>query len=139
MFEKFKPFCNLIHNQYNRTIKILRSNNGGEYVNDDMHTYFNAYGIIHQTTCPITPQQNGTTERKNRNLIAITSCAIILESEVPWHEVVATASYLTNRLPIKKVNFQTHIDVFCNYHNHPTKLTISPRVFGFTIYVHIPI
>lgn len=39
-------------------------------------------GIIHQTTCPYTPQQNGVAERKHRNLIE-TPYTFLLESYVP--------------------------------------------------------
>lgn len=106
-FVKFQSFCNLILNQYNKTLKTLRSDHGGEYVNNDMKTYFTTHDIIDHTTCLITPQQNGTIERKHRTFLSITR-AIMLESQVPhsiWPEAVATSTYLTNQLPIKILNF----------------------------------
>ena len=30
-----------------------------------LQKYFHTHGIIHQTTCAYTPQQNGVAERKN--------------------------------------------------------------------------
>ena len=44
-------------------IKILRTDNGGEYVNNEMKEMLLDLGIEHQTTIPGTPQQNGAAER----------------------------------------------------------------------------
>ena len=72
----------MVHTQFNRKIQILRSDNGGEYVNLNMQTFFQANGLIHQTSCSHTPQQNGVAERKNRILLEMTR-ALIIESHVP--------------------------------------------------------
>ena len=56
--------CN---NIYNQIIK-LRSDNGGEYVNNKFTTFYIEQGIQQQHTVPYTPQQNGVAERKNRTL-----------------------------------------------------------------------
>nr|GEZ33881.1 putative ribonuclease H-like domain-containing protein [Tanacetum cinerariifolium] len=48
--------------------------------------------MIHQTTCPHTPEQNGVAKRKNRILLEITR-ALLVESQVPkffWPEALAT-------------------------------------------------
>ena len=66
-----------------------------------MKTFFQENGLIHQTTCPNTPQQNGTAEQKNCTLLEKTR-TIMVESRVPhsyWPEALATSTYLTNRLP----------------------------------------
>ena len=47
-----------------------------------MKGFFTEKGLIHQTTCPNTPQQNGVAEQKNKFLLEITR-AIMLESHVP--------------------------------------------------------
>ena len=64
--------------------QILRSDNGREYVNLDMKQLFAIHGLIHQTTCPNTPQQNGVAERKNCTLLNITR-SLMFESHVPAH------------------------------------------------------
>ncbi|CAL8090388.1 unnamed protein product [Prunus armeniaca] len=51
---------------------VLRSDNGGEYANKVLHSYFQEHGILHETTCPYTPQQNDVAERKNRQILEIT-------------------------------------------------------------------
>ena len=43
-------------------IKCLRSNRGGKYYDPKL---FEATRIVHETTAPYTPQQNGVAERKN--------------------------------------------------------------------------
>nr|XP_043614555.1 uncharacterized protein LOC122586637 [Erigeron canadensis] len=47
------------------SIKIVRSDNGGEYKNSQMSLFFQSKGIVHQTTCPHTPEQNGVAEHSN--------------------------------------------------------------------------
>ena len=111
VFNVFVSFYKMVQNQFNTTIKILRSDNGGEYINLDMNHFITKNGLIHQTTCPDTPQQNGVAERKNRTLLEMAR-AMMIESHVPksfWPEAVATANYLSNRLPTQKLNHQTII------------------------------
>ena len=65
----------------------------------------------------------------------------MFESSVPtyyWPEAIATATYLTNRLPTKVLNLQTPLQTLQQYTKVPPPLTILPRVFGCTVYVHIP-
>ncbi|BBG98997.1 hypothetical protein Prudu_008549 [Prunus dulcis] len=54
-----------------RHVKVFRTDNGGEYVNNTLASFFRAQGIIHQTTTSFTPQQNGVSERKNRQLLEV--------------------------------------------------------------------
>jgi transposase InsO family protein len=64
VYEYFKDFYNMVRNQYNACVKILRTDNGTEYVNNEFDGYLSSLGIIHQTTCPGTSEQNGLAERK---------------------------------------------------------------------------
>lgn len=65
--DKFKIFKAEVENVLNGKIKTLRNDRGGEYFNK----YFDHFceDIIHQSTSPYTPQQNGITEWKNRTLL----------------------------------------------------------------------
>lgn len=36
--------------QYNMNIKVLRSDNGAKYVNEEFRSYLTEHGIVHQTT-----------------------------------------------------------------------------------------
>jgi transposase InsO family protein len=59
----------------------LRFDNGGEYVNHDLHNFLSQYGIVHHTTCAYTPQQNGVAERKNQHLLEVVH-AFLFEAQI---------------------------------------------------------
>ncbi|GJX24407.1 zinc finger, CCHC-type containing protein [Tanacetum coccineum] len=63
-----------------------------------------AIGIIHETTAPYTPQQNGMVERKNRALKEMVNSLLSYSglSEGFWGEAMLTACYLLNRVPNKR-------------------------------------
>ena len=44
---------------------MLRSDRGREYESTPLFEICALHGIVHQTTTPYTPQQNGIAERKN--------------------------------------------------------------------------
>ena len=46
----------------------IRSDGGGEFINNSFITYCEENGIKHELSCPRTPQQNGVIGRKNRTL-----------------------------------------------------------------------
>lgn len=97
-------------------------------------------GLVHQTTCPHTPEQNGVAERKNRYILEITR-AFLIESKIPksfWPEAIATAVYLMNRLPTHILNFKTPLEIFSQQLLVPSSLNLEPKVFGCTVFVHIP-
>ena len=126
--------------QFQTQPRILRTDNGREYINSDMHQFLTSKGHIHQTTCPDTPQQNGIAERKNITLLEITR-AIMLESHVPayiWPEAVATANYVTNKLPTQSLNHKTLLETLQSYITIPSSHSLPPRIFGCTVYVHCP-
>ncbi|GKA90212.1 zinc finger, CCHC-type containing protein [Tanacetum coccineum] len=63
--DKFRIYKTEVELQQNDLVKILRTDRGGEYYDP---IFFQSVGIIHETTAPYTPQQNGVAERKNRAL-----------------------------------------------------------------------
>ena len=40
------------------------SDNGGKYYKNGLTNFMKYVGILHQTSCPNSPQQNGLAERK---------------------------------------------------------------------------
>ena len=140
VFGVFVNFYNMICSQFQTHPRVLRTDNGREYVNSNMHQFITSKGLIHQTSCPDTPQQNGVAERKNRTLLEITR-AIMLESHVPtylWPEIVATVNYLINRLPTKALNYKTPLETLQIYQSIPSFHSWPPRIFGCKVYVHYP-
>ena len=68
-FEKFKEYRAEVENQLGKTIKTLRSDRGGQYLDRDFEEFLVEHGIVSQLTAPGTPQQNGVEERRNRTLL----------------------------------------------------------------------
>jgi hypothetical protein len=135
----FQSFHQMILTQFNTRVQVLRSDNGGEYFKKELSAYFHAYGIIHQTSCVDTPQQNGVAERKNRHLLEVAR-SLMFAMSVPksfWGDAVRTAAYLINRMPSKVLQFQTPLQSLSKTHALPTLLQIPPKVFGCVCYVHI--
>ena len=101
----FKHFKNEVENQLDRKIKVRRSDRGGEY-EVPFGDFCSQHGIIHQTTAPYSPQQNGVVERKNRTLNEMMN-ALLLSSGLPqnlWGEAILSTNYILNRIPQKKSN-----------------------------------
>jgi hypothetical protein len=92
----FTIFKSQVENLLNTTIKILRTDGGAEY--KPITTKFPT--ILHQTTCPHTPQQNDLAERKHRHIIEL-SLATMSHASIPskyWDEIFSSIVYLINRL-----------------------------------------
>ena len=100
----FKTYKAEVENQLDKKIKILRSDRGGEYESNDFAEFCSTYGIVHQTTAPYTPQQNGVAERKNRTLKNMIN-SMLITSGAPhslWGEACLAANTVLNKIPHKK-------------------------------------
>ena len=67
----FKKFVKRSQNEFETTIKKIRSDNGKEFDNTQIDELCDALGIKHEFSSTYTPQQNGVVERKNRTLITL--------------------------------------------------------------------
>jgi hypothetical protein len=72
----FQEFRAQVENLAGRKIKVLRSNNGGEYTSKDFSNLCIEVGIKREYTVPYNPQKNGVAERKNRTIIEETKAMI---------------------------------------------------------------
>ncbi|KAK2996779.1 hypothetical protein RJ639_025625 [Escallonia herrerae] len=119
--------------------KIRQSDNGGEYLSAELQQYLKAHGIIHQTTCSNTPQQNGVAERKNRHLLEVVR-ASLMEAHLPlsyWREALISAAYLINRVPSRTIDYQTSSQAFIEAIVAPVLPNLPPHVFGCVAFVHL--
>ncbi|WZZ35048.1 hypothetical protein YC2023_018449 [Brassica napus] len=136
VLEAFMNFQAYVTNQYNATVKILRSDNGGEYTSNAFKSHLAKHGIVQQTSCPYTPQQNGVAERKNRHLMEVAR-SIMFHMNVSkrfWSDAVQTACYLINRVPTRVLKKLSPFEVLNKTKPHIDHL----RVFGCLCYVMIP-
>ncbi|CAL1375187.1 unnamed protein product [Linum trigynum] len=106
-------FFNQVRTQYAGRVKRVQTDNGREFGVPALQDYYEQEGIILQTSCTDTPQQNGVVERKHRHLLN-TARALRFHSGLPtrfWGECVLTTAYLINRLPLTSIQNRTPYDV----------------------------
>ena len=85
--------------QFGHSVKTVRSDNGTEFV--VLKPFFQTQGILRQTSCVDTPQQNGRVERKHCHILNIAR-ACLFQGRLPidfWGESVLTAAHIINRTP----------------------------------------
>ncbi|GJS27107.1 ribonuclease H-like domain-containing protein, partial [Tanacetum coccineum] len=80
VYDSLISFVQMFLNQFEININVFRSDNGTEFTNNRLPTFFNDKGILHQTTCIYTPQQNGIAERKHRHLLNVARSFMIPSS-----------------------------------------------------------
>src|SRR6516165_4455936 len=104
-FDKFKEFRHEVEKQTGKSIKILRSDRGGEYLSVEFQDHLRENGILSQWTPPGTPQLNGVSERRNRTLLdmvrSMMSCTTLPISF--WGYAIESAMFILNRVPSKSV------------------------------------
>ena len=136
VFETFLVWKKMVENQTGRKIKVLRSDNGTEYRNDQFSYFCKKEGISRHFTVRDTPQQNGVAERMNRTLLEKVRCMLSnagLGKQL-WAEAVMYASHLINRLPSAALNGKTPLEVWSG---KPANDYDTLRVFGSTAYYHV--
>jgi hypothetical protein len=113
----------------------LRSDNAKEYTSSSFASYLSKKGIIHQTSCAHTLQQNGVVERKNCHLLDVVSC-LLIHIHVPkhfWSDAVVTVNYLINwMLSLVLDGAYPHSLLYSS--SPPFALPL--KVFGCVCYVH---
>jgi transposase InsO family protein len=67
-FDKFKEYKAFIEKQTEKHIRILKTDNGGEFESLQFEDFCKSVGIKRQLAVPYNPQQNGVAERKNRTI-----------------------------------------------------------------------
>ena len=85
-----------MENQSGNRIKILRTENGKEYVNKYLQHLCEECGIQMQHSVPYTPQQNDAAEKKNRALKEMATCMIEARDLSPnlWDEAINCVAYI---------------------------------------------
>lgn len=137
ILDKFVEFSTMIKTQFNTSIKILRSDNGGEYKSKKLEDFCKSRGILQKFTPSYTPELNGIAERMNRTLVESARC-MLEHADLPkeyWGEAVIAANHIRMRMPTrayqeKKSPFQMLYGI---------KPSVSHfRVFGCEAFAHVP-
>ncbi|KAL2246003.1 UNVERIFIED_CONTAM: Retrovirus-related Pol polyprotein from transposon TNT 1-94 [Sesamum indicum] len=109
-------FHKMILTQFDKRIKIVRTDNGSEFLGQQIVDFYKREGIIHQTTCTYTPQQNGVVERKHKHLLEVAR-SLMFQSKLPkmfWTDAILTATYIINRLPTPILKWKTPYEILYN-------------------------
>ena len=133
---KFQQFVELVENNIGKSVKALRTDNGGEYTSHAFHNFCTLKGIVKELIPPYTPERNGVAERRNWSLLDITRC-LLLDQNLQmhlWGEAVQAANTILNLRSTKNYPDKTPSKFFAGKRPSVTHL----RVFGSTAYAHIP-
>lgn len=128
VFSTFLSFKAYVETQFATPLQILRIDNGTKFVTKQMDAYLTQHGVIHQLSCPYTPEQNGIAERKHQH-ITETAIALLSQSSMPvsfWFEAISTAVFLINRLLSLSFGHKSPFELL--FHNVPDYSFL--KVFG---------
>jgi transposase InsO family protein len=99
VFDEFKEFKALVENQTEKRIKVLRSDNDGDFFENEFEEFCKKCSIERNNITPYTPQQNGFVEKMNRTMMEKARCILSgvgLGKEL-WEKAVNTTCYMVNR------------------------------------------
>ncbi|TYK16350.1 gag/pol protein [Cucumis melo var. makuwa] len=122
-FEKFKEYKAEVENESGKTIKTLRSDRGGEYMDLRFQDYLIDHGIPSQLSASSTPQQNGVSERRNRTFLDMVR-SMMSFAQLPysfWGCALEIAIYILNNVPSKSV-FETPYELWKGRKGHLTDI-----------------
>jgi hypothetical protein len=128
VYSIFVHFHTFLVTQFFATLKIFQSDGGGEYISTNFKNYLHTKGIVHQMSCPYTPEQNGLAERKHRHIVE-TAVTLLQTAHLPhkfWFHACATSIYLINRLPCQLLRLKSPF--FLLYGSSPVIHHL--RIFG---------
>jgi hypothetical protein len=119
--------------EQNCQIMRIRSDHGREFKNSKFEEFCLSYRIKHEFSSPITPQQNGVVERKNRVIHEMTRVMIHSKNLAQhfWGEVVNTACHIINRVYLRPETNKTPYEIW-----RGKKPTVKYfRTFGSKCYI----
>ncbi|CAL8120822.1 unnamed protein product [Prunus armeniaca] len=136
-FNSFYVLYKLIMNEKydtNSCIMRLRTDHGMEFENRAFSDFCSEQGIKHEFSAPITPQQNGVVERKNRVLLDM--ARVLLKSaklaDHFWAEAISTACYTSNRVFFRPHTKSTPYEIWKGKKPNVKHL----RTFGSKCYIY---
>jgi transposase InsO family protein len=129
-------FFNNIERQFGKKIIRIRSDNGGEYISNELKDVLLTSGVIHELTLRDSPDSNRITEYFKQTMNTLTRSMTIAAPDFRylWAEAVNIGAYFMNRLPHKHLPSST-TPFECFHGKRPTLSHLKP--FESKCYVHI--
>ena len=90
VFNTFLEWKAMVENATDGELKVLRTDNGGEYTSNKFKNYLKTEGVKYELTVPKTPEQNGVAERMNRTLVEAVR-SMLADAKLPhkfWAEAL---------------------------------------------------
>ena len=134
-FEAFKLYKAKAENHWNRNVKAILDDKGGEYMSKLFLDFTNQCGIVRLHTVRNRPQQNGVAERENRTIAEHVTTMLYEAGLPPSFLGEAVNAYITvqNRCPTNSLPGKTPFELW-----HRRKPNVSNlRVWGCAAYVHV--
>ncbi|CAI7872346.1 unnamed protein product [Closterium sp. NIES-54] len=100
VLREFQKWLVLVERQAKKPVLMLRSDRGGEFLGKELTDFVDGKGIVHDLTCPYTPQQNGMAEREMRTAVESVR-TMLLHMGVQhhwWHLALRQAVWVHNCL-----------------------------------------
>ncbi|KAA3477093.1 Retrovirus-related Pol polyprotein from transposon TNT 1-94 [Gossypium australe] len=104
----------MILTQFGMSIKVFRSDNEREYLNQELKEFMGSVVMVHQTTC----------------LYLSRKCSILLIA-------LSSAIYVTNCTPSSTLNYQQPLDVLFDHCSLPPVVHLPPKIFVCVVYIHL--
>ena len=135
IFKKFQEFKALLENQIGKKIKVLRSDNGGEYTFNDFNDFYAREGIKREWIFSYNLQQNGAVERKNMAIVGVARAMLHDQGLLLflWAKTCNIAVYLQTRSPHRVLGNKTPEEAFSG-----KKFEVGHfQLFGCLTYTHV--
>jgi hypothetical protein len=119
-----------VERQLDCKVKMIRSDNGGEFTSKQWEAFMLSRGIVHVKTPPDAHAQNGRVERVHLTILDDVQ-TLLLQFGLPpsyWAEAAAYSSYIRNHTPAD--NKKTPLDLW--YNQKTTVEHLQP--FGCKVY-----
>ncbi|GAA0152105.1 transmembrane signal receptor [Lithospermum erythrorhizon] len=140
VFDCFIYFHVLVERQTGKSLKCIRTDNGGKYIGI-FDQYYKQKGKRHEQSVPKIPQHNGVAERMNRTIIEKVRC-MLSHANLPrtfWGEAMIVAVQVINLSPTHVLNGDVPDELWsgkeATYHHLKVFGSISRyEKFGYKLY-----
>jgi hypothetical protein len=125
-----------LERQSGKKLKRLRTDVGNEWLNKTVGDFCRRNGILHETTVPYTPKQNGVVERAIATYFKIVRC-MLHSAKMDlryWGEALLYTIHVCNLSPTSAIQDRVPAHVWTGHKPDVSHLC----VFGSTTYVNIP-
>lgn len=113
----------------------MRSDNAKEFTSNEMKKLMRTNKIVHEFSSAYCPQQNGRVKRQNRTIVEMAR-SMLAATDLPltlWAEAARTATHIKYRVPLKRLNGRTPIEVWTGKQPDVSYF----RIFGSKAYMLI--